>query len=155
MCRQIDGFTNAQEEVSELKKIIPPGVKISAGQQLAPQFLFRNTLYGEQRPEGEFVLYHIGDDPISVSLEQHRKNLEDPALTPVWSRRLDDGRTLLLFRRGADLPRLRPYGTVRPARVRPAAPAGSHGRWNPLLHGDLPAGRKRRCAGPAQAAAET
>lgn len=123
---KIDGFTNAQEEISELKKIIPPGVKISAGQQLAPQFLFRNTLYGEQRPEGEFVLYHIGDDPISVSLEQHRKNLEDPALTPVWSRRLDDGRTLLLFRRGADLPRLRPYGTVRPARsVLPPRPAAT------------------------------
>jgi len=59
-------------------------------------------------------------------MEQHRKNLEDPALTPVWSRRLDDGRTLLLFRRGADLPRLRPYGTVRPARsVLPPRPAAT------------------------------
>lgn len=112
---KIDGFADAQKEIAELKAIIPPGVKISACQKLAPHFLFRNTLYGELRQEGEFVLSLLGDDPLSVSLEQHRKNLKNPALTPIWSRRLEDGRTLLLFRRGADFPRVRPYGTDWPS----------------------------------------
>lgn len=83
--------------------------------------------------------------------EESGRPCPDPGLEPLSRRR--PHAAAVPARRGPAPAQAVRDGSSCP--VRPAAPAGSHGRWNPLLHGDLPAGRKRRCAGPAQAAAET
>ncbi|WP_294507836.1 DUF2079 domain-containing protein [uncultured Victivallis sp.] len=93
-------FSNVRGTVAEMEQLIPPGEPISAGISAAPQFLFRNTVYGEERPEGKFLVYHIGEDPMGLSLEKHRKFLQDPELTLLRTKLLEDGRTLFLFRRG-------------------------------------------------------
>ena len=107
-------FSDVRDAVAAMEQQIPPGEPVSAGLSVAPQLLFRNPLYGEERPEGKFLTYHIGEDPMGIPLEKHRKFLSDPDLHLLQTRLLEDGRTLFLFRRGSD-----------PEKTTPESAAGS------------------------------
>ena len=94
-------YSDASEVITEMQSLVPPGEPVNASQTLAPQFLFRNPLHGLDRPEGKFLLYHIGDDSMHIPLQKHRETLQDPQWVLLWDKALEDGRTLFLFRRTA------------------------------------------------------
>lgn len=99
---RLSGFSDVREAVAGMRQQIPPGEPVNASLAVAPQFLFRNPLYGEACPEGKFLAYHVGEDQMSFPLAKHREILRNPEWIPVRKELLDDGRTLFLFRRGGE-----------------------------------------------------